>query len=182
MKESRISGAIVVVAIIFVSFWGFLCGHVMWFTLRGKYPWYNGSSGDFGTKGSCDVRMITFIYSIIRLCPTYVRNHVICGVTFVGILLLKDELPHSLTISWFFERKSREVWSLEVHRTRITRFAWLEGFRFRNHTCCNIYLFFENFNRSYWICIHNVGDFHTRNHPPFFFNDTSFKAWIVSVQ
>jgi hypothetical protein len=53
--------------------------------------------------------MITFIYSVFKLYPTYVRNHVICGVAFVGIPLLKDELPHSLTISWFFERKSREV-------------------------------------------------------------------------
>jgi len=180
-KKSRISGAIIVVAIIFVSFWGFLYGRVMWFTLRGEYPWYSGSSGDFGTRGFCDVRMITSIYFVFRLCPTSVRNHVICGVAFVGISLLKDELPHSLKINWFFERKSWEAWSLEVHRTRITRFAWLEGYRFGNHKCCNIPFSFEIFSRSYWICIHNVGDFHTRNHPPFFFSNTSFKAWIVSM-
>ncbi len=56
----------------------------------------------------------------------------------MGILLLKDELSHSFTISWLFERKSREVWSLGVHRTKITKFAWLIGFRFRNNTYCHL--------------------------------------------
>jgi hypothetical protein len=112
--------------------------------------------------------MITSIYSILSICPTLEWNHVISRVAYVGIMLLKDELPHSLTISWLLERKSREVWSLKVHRTKITRFAWLEGFRFRNHTCYNILSISKNFNKSYWVCIHNVGDFHTRNHLPFF--------------
>jgi len=168
MKESRVSGVTVAAAISFVNFGGFLCGHVMWFTLRREYPWYSGSSRDFGTRGCCDVRMITSLHSVLRLYPTSMRNHVICGVASVGIPLLKDELPHSSTISWLLDRKLREIWSLEVHRTRITRFAWLEGFRFRNHTCCNIPSVSENFGRSYWVCIHNVGDFHIRNHLPFF--------------
>jgi hypothetical protein len=163
-----------VAAIIFVSFWGFLCECVMWFTLRKEYLWYSGSSKDFGTRGCYDVKMITSIYSVFSLCPTFEKNHVIYGVAYVGILLLKDDLPHSLTINWVLERKSREVWSLEVHRTRITRFAWLEWLRFRNHTCCNILFVSENFNKSYWVCIHNVRDFHTKNHLPF------FKKWHLS--
>ncbi len=38
MKESRVSGVIVAAAISFANFGGFLCGHVMWFTLRREYP------------------------------------------------------------------------------------------------------------------------------------------------
>jgi hypothetical protein len=34
MIESKISRAIIVAAIIFVDFWGFLCECVMWFTLK----------------------------------------------------------------------------------------------------------------------------------------------------
>ncbi len=58
-----------------------------------------GSFGDFGTRGCCDVRMITSIYYVLSFCPTFVRNHVIYRVASVGIPLLKDELSHSLTIS-----------------------------------------------------------------------------------
>jgi hypothetical protein len=109
MKESKISRVIVMAAIIFVSFWGFLCGCVMCFTLKRKYMWYKGSSKDFGTIVCCDVKMITSIYFVLSFCLIFERNHVICGVASVGILLLKDELPHSLTISWLFEWKSKEV-------------------------------------------------------------------------
>jgi hypothetical protein len=55
----------------------------------------------------------------------------------VGFLLLKDELVHSSTTSWLLERKSKEVQSLEVHKTKITKFVWLEGFGFTNNTYCN---------------------------------------------
>jgi hypothetical protein len=165
-KKSRISRAIVVVAIIFVNFWGFLCGHVMWFNPRREDMWYSGSSRDFGTRGCCDVRMITSIYFVLKLYPTSVRNHVIYGVAYVGISLWRDELPHSLTISWLLEKKSREIWSLEVHRTRITKFAWLEGFKFRKFV-------YENFRKSYWVCIQNVKYFHSRNHLPFFLGDNT---------
>ncbi len=61
------------------------------------------------------------------------------GVAFVGFLLLNDELPHSSTTSWLLERKSREVWSLEVHKVRIIKFVWLEGFRFSNNICCHLF-------------------------------------------
>ncbi len=90
------------------------------------------------------------------------------GVAFVGILLLKDDLPHSLIINWLLEKKSIEILSLEVHRIIITRFAWLERFRFKNHTCCNLLCVFENFSKSYWVYIHNVKDFFTKNHLSFF--------------
>jgi hypothetical protein len=59
------------------------------------------------------------------------------GVTFMRFLLLNDEVPHSSTTIWFLERKSKQVWSLEVHRDRIIKFVWLEGFRFSNNICCN---------------------------------------------
>jgi hypothetical protein len=55
MKESRISGAIEVAAIIFVSFWGFQCERVMWFILRREYLRYSGSSKDFGPRGCYEV-------------------------------------------------------------------------------------------------------------------------------
>jgi hypothetical protein len=35
------------------------------------------------------------------------------------------------------------------------------------------FLFSENFSKSYSVCIHNVRDFYTRNHFPFFSGDTT---------
>jgi hypothetical protein len=37
------------------------------------------------------------------------EQHDDVGVTFVGVLLLIDEIPHSSTNSWLLERKSKEV-------------------------------------------------------------------------
>ncbi len=41
-----------VVVIIYVRFWEIQCECVMLFILRREYPWDNGSSRDFGTKGN----------------------------------------------------------------------------------------------------------------------------------
>jgi hypothetical protein len=100
--------------IIFVSFLGgFLCERVMWFTLKRECMWYNGSSRDFGTKGCCDVWMITFTYFVLSLCPTSERNYVmvwgnICGdyvdegwiVTLINNQLTPSEEINRVLIPW----------------------------------------------------------------------------------
>jgi hypothetical protein len=63
--------------------------------MRREYMWYNGNSKDFGTRGYYEVWTITSTYFVFNLCPIFFKNHV--GVTLVGFLLLKYELPHSLS-------------------------------------------------------------------------------------
>ncbi len=100
------------------------------------------------------------------------------GVAFAGFLLLNDELPHSSTTNWLLERKSRKVWSLEGHKARITKFFWLEGFRFRNNICCNIL-------STLWKFIVNLVELAFKmlgilisKSPPFVFGDNGSKFWL----
>lgn len=54
-----------------------------------------------------------------------------CEGNICGVLILNDELPHSSTTIWFLERKSREVWSFEVHSVKIVKKIGLKDLWFR---------------------------------------------------
>jgi len=65
--------------------------------------------------------------------------------------------------SWLLERKS-EVWSLEVHRIRITKFDDQKDLDVEITLVVTFFLLLENLSKSCCICIQDVLRFPSQNH------------------
>ncbi len=70
-----------------------------------------------------------------------------------------------------FERKSREIWSLEVHRIKIVKFGVCKNLDVEIIRVITFFLSHEDFSNSYWIYIPNIKDFTHKKNLPFFFGD-----------
>jgi hypothetical protein len=82
-----------------------------------------------------------------------------------GVLLLNDELPHSLTTSWLCERKSRNVWSFEVFVFELWSFSSRRIFSLRQTFATTSLCSLEIFSKTWWIYIESIKECHDKITP-----------------